>query len=351
MEGPMAKPQISFATFNLRNLQLPGEFTYPGTAPLTESQYNNKIGWAADKLLEVDADVIAFQELWNRDALDDVFAAAGLADNYDRVTSDQVGSIGNAVAIKAPHQRTFSTWIEEFPDDFILKKRGGSSGENPDLKIGVAIDNFSRPVLRVTVQPHVPGVADAPAIVVFAAHLKSKRPTRLDSQDRDLPGLTAPDRRALGSALSTIRRTAEAAALRMVVNTAMASTATPVVVMGDINDGQLSNTVNILSDQPKYRLFAASGVGRRSSNGLYLTATMQEYRSLRDVYYTHIYQGIRESLDHVLVSQHFYDYSANRVWTFNEMRLFNDHLDDKDEASHVSDHAIVKATFDYNPED
>ena len=63
----------------------------------------------------------------------------------------------------------------------------------------------------------------------------------------------------------------------------------------------------------------------------------------------HIHQGIRESLDHVLVSQHFYDYSDNRVWTFNEMRVFNDHLDDEDEAIHVSDHAIVKATFDFNP--
>ncbi len=345
----MAKPQLSFATFNLRNLQLPGEFTYPGTAPLTQPQYDAKVAWAAEMLREVDADVIAFQELWDSDALDDVFAAAGLADDYDRITSDQTGRINNAVAVRNPHERTFSTWIEDFPEDFILKKRGGATGDNPDLKIGVAIDNFSRPVLRVTVQPRLDGADDAPAIVVFATHLKSKRPTDLDSQDRDLPGLTAPDRRALGSALSTIRRTAEAAALRMVVNTAMSSPAIPIVVMGDVNDGQLSNTVNILSDQPKYRLFAASRVGSRSSNGLYLAATMQEYRSLRDVYYTHIWQGIRESLDHVLVSQHFYDYSANRLWSFNEMRVFNDHLDDGKEAKHVSDHAIVKATFDYNP--
>jgi len=345
----MAKPQFSFATFNLRNLQLPGAFTYPGTKPLTQGQYDAKVQWAAEMVRAVDADVIAFQELWDSDALDDVFATAGLADDYDRVTSDQKGRISNALAVRAPHHRTFSTWIKDFPDDFILKKRGRPSDDDPDLKIGVTIDNFSRPVLRVTVQPELAGAAAAPPIVIFVTHLKSKRPTTLDSQDRNLAGLTAPDRRALGSALSTIRRTAEAAALRMVVNSAMSSPAVPTVVMGDINDGQLSNTVNILSDQPKYRLFELSRVGSRSSNGLYLTATMQEFRSLRDVYYTHVYQGIRESLDHVLVSQHFYDYSDNRVWSFNEMRLFNDHLDDEDEAIHVSDHAIVKATFDYNP--
>ncbi len=73
---------------------------------------------------------------------------------------------------------------------------------------------------------------------------------------------------------------------------------------------------------------------------------MQEYRSLRDVYYTHIHEGVRESLDHVLVSQHFYDYAAAVVWTFREMRVFNDHLGDKDEDKSVSDHAIVKVVFD-----
>jgi predicted extracellular nuclease len=345
----MAKPQISFATFNLRNLQLPGAPTYPGIRPLTKPQYEKKVAWVAEMVRNLEADVIGFQELWDAAALEDVFTAAGIRDRYDLVTSDQTGRINNAVAVRAPHRRKFSTWVERFPDDFTLRKRGGSIGDDPDLEIGVDIDNFSRPVLRVTVQPEVEGAPDAPAIAVFVAHLKSKLPTRLDSQDRNLPGLTAADRRALGAALSTIRRTAEAAALRMVVNSAMSSTTVPVLVMGDVNDGQLSNTVNILSDRPKYRLFASSGLGRRSSNGLYLAATMQEYRSLRDVYYTYIFEGIRESLDHVLVSQHFYDYSDNRVWSFNEMRVFNDHLEDEEEDIHLSDHAVVKATFDYNP--
>ncbi|MCP4309465.1 MAG: endonuclease/exonuclease/phosphatase family protein [bacterium] len=345
----MARPQISFATFNLRNLQLPGAPTYPGVKPLTKSQYAAKIDWIAGMVRNLEADVFGFQELWDAEALEDVFLAAGVRDGYDLVTSDQTGRINNAVAVRAPHQRRFSTWIDRFPDDFTLRKRGGATGEDPDLQIAVDIDNFSRPVLRVTVRPEIDGVDEVPSIAVFVTHLKSKLPTRLDAEDRKTPGLTPSDRRALGAALSTIRRTAEAAALRMVINSAMSSTAVPVVVMGDVNDGQLSNTVNILSDRPKYRLFASSGLGRRSSNGLYSTATMQEYRSLRDVYYTYIFEGIRESLDHVLVSQHFYDYSDNRVWSFNEMRILNDHLEDEDEDIHLSDHAVVKATFDYNP--
>jgi len=215
----------------------------------------------------------------------------------------------------------------------------------------VSIKAFSRAVLRATVQPRIDQEEVGPPIVFFVAHLKSKRPMWLDQQDKDRPGLTAPDRSALGAALSTIRRTAEAAALRMVVNSAMASTAVPVVVLGDINDGQQSNTVNILSTQPRYRLIEASGVGRSSSKGLYLTQTLQQLRSLRDVYYTHIYDGFRESLDHVLVSQHFYDESAKRVWAFNHMTVHNDHLEEEEESPEVTDHGVVKVVFDFLPEE
>ena len=38
-----------------------------------------------------------------------------------------------------------------------------------------------------------------------------------------------------------------------------------------------------------------------------LFASAIDNRSQRDVYYTHVYQGIRESLDHILVSEEFYD--------------------------------------------
>lgn len=168
----------------------------------------------------------------------------------------------------------------------------------------------------------------------------------VDQQEEDDTSLSRPDKNALGAALSAIRRNAEAAAFRMVLNSAMDTTATPVVVLGDLNDAQLAVPLEIISGARKYRLFASSGAGTRSSKGLYAAATLQEYRSLRDVYYTHIHEGVRESLDHVLVSQHFYDYATAAVWTFREMRVFNDHLEDEDEDKSVSDHAIVKVVFD-----
>ncbi len=67
---------------------------------------------------------------------------------------------------------------------------------------------------------------------------------------------------------------------------------------------------------------------------------------LRDVYYTHIHNDRRESLDHILVSEQFYDYSKKRKWNFKKMHIFNDHLEDDDKTT--SDHAPLYAIFVYH---
>ncbi|MEM1008980.1 MAG: hypothetical protein AAGJ35_08225 [Myxococcota bacterium] len=81
-----------------------------------------------------------------------------------------------------------------------------------------------------------------------------------------------------------------------------------------------------------------------------LNVVIQKYRSLRNVYYTHIYQNFRESLDHILFSQKFYDHSRKRIWTFKEMTMCNDHLNDDDHKKNgTSDHSMVRAEGVYHP--
>lgn len=168
--------------------------------------------------------------------------------------------------------------------------------------------------------------------------------------------LVAPHANALGAAISTIRRMAEAAALRVLLNGVMKDTKTPVVVLGDFNDGILSNALSTISGQPPYQLFQAKRVSQsrrareKRDRGLYSATMLQQYHSLRDVYYTHNFQGVVETLDHILVSEQFYDHSPDRVWSFKAMRIWNDHVDEhdpreKDPDKTVSDHGVVRAEF------
>jgi endonuclease/exonuclease/phosphatase family metal-dependent hydrolase len=342
----MPKKDLTFATCNLYNLQLPGRPMYQGRT-YSQKEYDAKIGWTAHMLRSIDADIIGFQELWSPEALVEAFDVAGLTEAYELVTVDKENpsQISVALAVRNNNDIVFKRWHKDFPEEMVLKKRKGPDEGLPDYEVSVSIDRFSREVLRATLRIEPPGKTDLPNVVVFVAHLKSKMAMSLDQTERGQDAIKAHSK-ALGSALSTIRRTAEAAALRVLLNKVM-KTDTPVVVLGDLNDAQLSVTTSIITGEPKYRLFAASKVGGRSDKGLYSAATLQEYRSLRDVYYTYIHDGQRESLDHILVSEQFYDYSQRRIWTFREMRLFNDFLDDVDEAT--SDHALITAKFDYKP--
>ena len=60
---------------------------------------------------------------------------------------------------------------------------------------------------------------------------------------------------AIGGALATIRRTAEAAALRGLLTKEMKGNNRPVVLMGDLNDTEHRVTNTLVTGEPSFRLF------------------------------------------------------------------------------------------------
>ena len=330
---------ISFATFNLYNLQLPEVEWYKKV--YSKAEYAEKIKWSAATLIRLDADVIAFQELWSKQCLVDLFEAAGLAKDYTLCfIKDEWYNIAVAAAVRKPWQVVERKTHKDFPSNINLSKPRSSDGEDDELDI--TIDRFSRTILQLSIN-HEDAQAELPTIEVLITHLKSKRPTVLGTRSKALK----LHQEAIGSALSTIRRTAEAAALRVLLTTLMKQTDQPVVVLGDLNDGALSNTLSIITQQPPWRMYESSRVGNRNDAGLYTASVLQQMRSLKDVYYTHEFKGIQEVIDHVLVSEQFYDHSDRRLWSFREMRVWNDYIEDDDSSS--SDHGVVSTYFLYDP--
>lgn len=339
------RTKVSFASLNLYNINTPNQPVYSDKNGWSEAEYAKKVEWTSFMLAGVASDVWGFQELWTKKALEDVFDAAGLLGGYELlVPPDHSGkSIVCAGAVKKGLLAEQPRWIRDFPPGFKLQ----SGGDDPQTSsISVSLDTFSRPILHFKVRPRERG----DAISVYVVHFKSKGPAKIyyEKWYKADKAFYSRHSSSLGAAISTIRRTAEAAALRMILTEEMKGTGEPVLVMGDCNDGQHSNTLNILTEQPNYLLSGFSLGG--SDTALYTAGTLQEYRSLRDVYYTHIHNNVRESLDHILVSQEFYDNSRSRQWAFMGMELFNDHLNTEEHKQNgSSDHGIVKATFEYRP--
>lgn len=334
----MGAKDISFGTFNLYNLQVPNEPMYGGDT-YSQEAYRAKVKWLSSQLKRLDADIIAFQELWSKQALVDVFREAGLEFAYDLVfIADDWYSIAVAAAVRRPWKVNEKRTHKAFPPDLVIHKRRSQRGEDDDVEVN--IDQFSRTVLDLEIG-HAEE-AEVPPIRVFAAHFKSKLPTGLDQEERNNPDVKR-HAEALGTAISTIRRTAEATALRVILNNVMHESQTPVVVLGDLNDGPDSNTLDIVTASPPFRLYEKNTTGYSSDRGLYSAGHLQQLRSLRDVYYTYWYKGKHQNLDHILVSEQFYDFSTDRKWSFKETRIWNDFLDDDDPAT--TDHGVMRAAF------
>lgn len=339
----MTAERLSLTTFNLLNLNEPGLPMYRDRDGWSAAQYALKIGWTGRMLRLAQADVFGFQELWHEASLQAAFEAAGLADDYRLLVP--AGHAGDGIvcagAVRHELLEGEPEWISAFPDVFHLR----SQGDDPQTPaIGVEIRAFSRPVLHFRIRPR----ADQEPIEVFVCHFKSKAPTQVWREDWYDAATHSKHQEAFGGGLSTIRRTAETTALRVILTELMKGTSTPVIVLGDLNDGQHSNTLNILTGQPRYLTGLSTGGG---DTDLYSGQTLQQYRSERDVYYTHVYQGTRESLDHILVSQEFYDNSRKRLWAFDGMDIYNDHLnrEEHEETDGANDHGIVRVWFKYAP--
>lgn len=340
----MKLKELSIATFNLYNLNEPGLPLYTDRDGWTVEQHALKIAWTARQLTVLRSDVFGFQELWHAQSLRTALDAAGLAADYDLVVPPDAD--GRKIVCAAIVRKGLLVgeprWIEHFPENFRLSSRGDDP-QTPDIEVNIR--GFSRPVAHFTLQPR----EGEPPVHVYVCHLKSKAPTKVYNEAwyRADSAAYSPHAANLGSALSTIRRTAEASALRFLLTQQMKGNDTPVIVIGDINDGHFSNTTNVLTEQPRYLVGDTLGGG---DNALYSTQTLQEYRDTRDVYYTHVHQGIRESLDHIMVSEQFYDHSRKRVWLFDGLVVNNDHLNfDDHKADGTNDHGVIRAVFKHKP--
>ncbi|MFC3167033.1 endonuclease/exonuclease/phosphatase family protein [Paracoccus fontiphilus] len=340
----MARKDISIASFNLLNLNLPGQPIHDGDG-WSEGEYEAKLGFSERILDDVDADIIGFQECWNADALADIFERPALKGRYDLVarTTDPPG-IQVALAVRRGMLQGEPEWIEDLPED--ARFTDLREARDAEEEVSVTIRRFSRPLLRVLVNK----AEDTPDIVVYVAHLKSKGPTTL--RDDDENPVMRRHRFIAQSVVSHVRRMVEAGAFRAILNDEMRRNDTPVVVLGDLNDGTTAVSTELLTGNPGYRFFAKSTAGRKSDLGLYTVEKLQQLRSFRHVYYTYIFRNQMESLDHIMVSDSFYDHSSIRKWSFREMRVLNDHLTATESERNrlgYNDHGIIVARFDWNP--
>ncbi|MCB1336255.1 MAG: endonuclease/exonuclease/phosphatase family protein [Maritimibacter sp.] len=393
--------RFSIASFNVKNLIGPDREYYRFQS-YTPEEYAWKRDWLAAQLVDLDADVIGFQEIFEKDALADVIAEASAraralneavipdkGKSYHRkVIFDKLGVApwdGAALAF-APNAADAGVPGERRPGVAVLSRLGfaGKPEVIQDLPrpltipfqplrgLDGALDagsftlrRLSRPILKVRIP------VGERIITLFNCHLKSKLgeyitpPGAPYAPEADLTRYD-PAGRALGALRAALRRMAEAWVLRREIVTELAH-GNPVVALGDFNDGEHAVSSEIVSGEMPFKNYAwmlrhdadcyddrysaeehkaiTEAVERtrlHSAEGLFVK------KSMRDMVYTSAFGGVYESIDQILLSRHFHPDFAGAIAEMEYFSVLNDHITDGShpEAPYnklASDHGQIKA--------
>ena len=372
---------FTIASFNVKNLIGPDKEYYEFQT-YTPEEYAWKEDWMANQLLTMDADIVGFQEIFEEEALRHVIAeTSARAEALNAATlPDQSKSYRRKVIFRKlavePYTDAALAFAPNAADEGVPGKRRpglallsrfgfeGTPEMIQDLPQPLDIPfqplrgldgareagfyrlhRLSRPILKVRVP-----VGDQ-VITIFNCHLKSKLGEHLTPDGADFApeeNLTRydPVGRALGSLRSAVRRMAEAWVLRgEIVKEIKAGS--PVVVMGDFNDGEHAVSSEIIAGEVPFKNYAwmlrhdakASNDRYSAEESQQITGDIEAVRlhsaeklfvrkSLRDMVYTSAFGGVYESIDQIFLSRHFHPENADRIGDMTYFSVLNDHLTD-----------------------
>lgn len=319
-ERDIMQQEVRFATFNVRNLAQPGMRFYENVPPYNKELYEAKTDWIARMIDQIDADVIAFQEIFSQAAL-----------KYALSKTRRFRDAHHAGFDPDPHRR-----IKMTPNVALasLLPFAGEPVSHLDLPSGLEatlptnarlVNQFSRPVLEVPLR-----LPNGQVIQVLTVHLKSKMPDLVIGADKgNLHDF------GVGALRALIRRGTDALGLRLLVTDLRRERGLPMIVMGDFNDIITASSTQIVT-----------GEGYTGLNAdfykLHDCAEIQRLgNALRDVSFTDVYNHNFFTIDHILVTQEFSAAAGFSAGEVLEVLYFNDHV--ALDQHHTTDHGIVMA--------
>jgi len=316
-----------------------------------ETPYQKKINWLAEQLDRMQCDIVCFEEVFALEPLQDVINASKYKNKVKLKLCGEPGFReeryqGAPAKIYYLPRIAIMVRNEFILRDFNVLEHSGRSWQIQLTQDGGNVQKFNRPVMRVRIQ--MPKrFKDAvgshkgktPEILIYSAHLKSKRPIQARTAG-DNPRQRAQlylEENAVGQARSLMLRAIEAAALRCYMLDDLTNTDTPVILMGDLNDGPHGASTEIagglsLTNMPLREVDRHQEDQLAADLTLYNAYDLQNRRSQRNVFYTHIHKGIHDTLDHIMVSSHFVlralrdEHGRDNIGKVGTMRVLNDHL-------------------------
>ncbi len=325
--------QFYIATANLLNFANPNRTYYENAPAYNDKTYEHKLRGLTDLLAKAHADIIAVQEVWDSNALEALAISLGFKPEHAVIplasndsTSIYTKGMGAqntpAVGIISRFEQLETSLLENIAPKAII--------DVPDIG---PYQRFNRPPLVLRVDAY------GQPITIITAHLKSKRAFFLRDENGDLlEDMDDPNIRVRAKLRSLCMRAAEAASIRMSIIERLQHTREPLILLGDMNDVTGSVTTQLMTETGEVNYDKSM-----RDVALFDAARIQaRYGWMKDVAYTHIYQGMPEVIDQLFVSEEFLPDSKFSLGYVERVDYFNDHLK-WDYDDRVTDHGIIRA--------
>lgn len=325
--------QFYIATANLLNFANPNRTYYDNAEPYSDQEYQHKLQGISELLNKAHADIIAVQEVWDSNALEALAVSLGFKpehvvvplasnDTASPYTKGHGAQDTPAVGIISRFEQLEQQLLEDIAPKAVI--------DVPDVGL---YERFNRPPLLLRVD------AFGQPITIITAHLKSKRAYFLrDKAGNLLEDMDDPNIRIRAKLRSLCMRAAEAASIRLSIIERLERTREPLILLGDMNDVTGSVTTQLMSETGEVNYDKSM-----RDVALFDAARIQaRYGWMKDVAYTHIYQGMPEVIDQLFVSEEFLADSKFAIGHVERVDYFNDHLK-WDYADRVIDHGIIRA--------
>jgi len=330
--------QFYIATANLLNFANPDRIYYENAPAYSQRQYQHKLRGITDLLAKAHADIIAVQEVWDSQALEELAVSLGFEPKHvvaPLASNDSASAYTQGRGAQNTPAVGFISRFEQLECGLLEDILPKAVIDIPDIGL---YKRFNRPPLMLRVNAY------GQPITIVTTHLKSKRAFFLrDENGHLLEDMDDPNIRVRAKLRSLCMRAAEAASIRMSIIERLHHTREPLILLGDMNDVTGSVTTQLMAETGEVNYDKSM-----RDVALFDAARIQSrYDWMRDVAYTHIYQGMPEVIDQLFVSEEFLPDSKFSLGQVERVDYFNDHLK-WDYADRVIDHGIIRAKIKLN---
>jgi len=325
--------KIRLGTFNLFQFVEPPYAWYTKKEKFNERQWLEKTTWIKKQILEMDCDIIGFQEVFSRKALRNLVKELGF--KYFKVVDIAKLSKNNpykyvttTVAIASKYPISDIQAVESHIPS--IKKH------NFEGKF-----RFSRIPIKATIT-----LPNEKELLVYVCHLKSNRNSEFEYIFNETHSLEHKKELVFKAlehtyAVSLKQRLCEASSLFVDIQK---SQDIPTVLMCDLNDKEFSITIDALTNTTYHDDTSLEGFVLQDASYQYTPEVYNPHPEAKEPKRksTSYFLGKGNVLDYIFISNHFDKHNEDNIAQVTDYTVLDDHLqENKDGSLLKSDHAQV----------